>query len=277
MEEVKYSEIEQVLEQVHLYGGVDFSKYAKASLKRRIQRFCQEHRISNIDKLLSHLASGDGFITRFVEEITVNTTEMFRDPAYWQILRDDVLPVLAKKGLIRIWHAACSSGEEVYSMGILLKEAGMLNICRNVATDINETALAVARSGEYSLRKQKVNENNYKNFGGKKSLLCYAKARDNRVIFDPELICNVRFQRHDLAKDGPFSKFDLILCRNVMIYFNLDLQERVVGTFSKSMFPGAYLGIGNKESLNWCRTARNLSSISQDEKIYKNSGVRIRL
>lgn len=269
MEEISISDLKRVVNAAKDAGGVDFSNYATASLRRRVLRLTESSRIRSIDELLMKIKNNNGFINTFVNEVTVNTTEMFRDPLFWKALNETVIPLLAKKNLIKIWHAACSTGEEVYSMSILLRQAGLFERARITATDINDQAMETARKGNYPLRNQKLNQANYSNFKWTGELSEYYEVQGNRVQFDPGLINNVKFQCHDLGRDQAFSKFDLIICRNVLIYFNADLQERVVGMFNESLYRDSFLGIGIKEALSWCKPARNFNPVSLEEKIFQ--------
>jgi len=248
--------------------GIDFSDYAYPSLHRRISRFIEINRLSGFSELISKIKNVEGFADSFIHEITVNVTEMFRDPSFWVTLRDHVLPSLRNKPVISIWHAGCSMGEEVYSMAILLKEEKLLSKAKIVATDINMEALKKARNGIYLLKNQELNENNYFHLGGKGKLSEHYKIEGNMAQYDQELIKRVEFKRHDLSSDPYFGMFDMVICRNVFIYFNLSLQEKVLGVFSQSLNPGGFLGIGSKESVSWLKGARYFKPISIEDKVF---------
>ena len=171
VEEISISDLKRVVNAAKEAGGVDFSNYATASLRRRVLRLADTSRIRSIDELLMKIKKNNGFINTFVNEVTVNTTEMFRDPIFWKVLNEMVLPELAKKNLVKIWHAACSTGEEVYSMSILLREAGLSERARITATDINDQAMETARKGNYPLRNQMMNQMNYYLFGAEMALI----------------------------------------------------------------------------------------------------------
>lgn len=234
------------------------------------------NKIRDISEFLKRIRDEKDFADVLIKEITVNVTEMFRDPTFWTYLRDNVIPHIRFDSTLKIWHAACSTGEEVYSMAILLREAGLLSSSSITATDINKNVLKVATKGSYPLRNQEINTKNYEQFGGKRNLTDYYMQSGNKVQFDRDLVSNVDFRCHDLAQDGQIGVFDLIICRNVLIYFNFDLQEKVIQTFVQSLYPNGYLGIGSKESLNWCKAARALEEISFEEKIYKNAAAKTR-
>lgn len=249
--------------------GIDFSDYAQSSFKRRILRFFEINNISDLAAFMHRMKFEKEFPDFFINEITVNVTEMFRDPAFWSVLRDTVVPELNKKPLINIWHAACSSGEEVFSMAILLSENGILNKCKITATDLNMNILKIAQKGIYPLKSQALNSKNYILFGGKKKLEEYYTIQEKNVAFNQDLIGNTNFKFHDLTKDGPFGMFDLIICRNVFIYFNFTLQERVVSVFNRSLGKYSFLAIGSKESISWNRSAISLKDVNFDLKIFQ--------
>ncbi len=269
IENLSHTDLHDLISVVRESRGIDFSEYAASSLRRRFMRFMTMNNVRDIHELAWKIRYDYGYADFFIKEITVNVTEMFRDPAFWSMLRNGILPELVKNPVIRIWHAACSTGEEVYSMAILLKEMGVLEKARIVATDINPNVLVTAREGVYSLKHQELNTKNYKACGGSGNLGDYYTERGTMVAYDPALISRAEFRVHDLSREREFSKFDLLLCRNVMIYFNFKLQEKVMEIFSNSLDSGAFLGIGSKESIDWCKSARYFRAISPEEKIYK--------
>jgi chemotaxis protein methyltransferase CheR len=269
VEEIGIKDIKRVIDALHESQGVDFSEYAFSSFKRRIIRFLEIHKIRNLNEFLERIKTDNVYAENLIKEITVNVTEMFRDPTFWIALRDNILPRIRKNSPINIWHAACASGEEVYSMAILLKEADLLKQSKIVATDLNNSVLKVAEKGVYSLKSQETNCKNYEQFGGKFKLSDWYQVEDNTVKYDNELIDNVDFRCHNLANYGLMENFDLILCRNVLIYFNFELQEKVIQNFSKSMSTGSFLGIGSKESIRWCKASRFFEEESLEEKIYR--------
>jgi chemotaxis protein methyltransferase CheR len=269
MEDISVNDVSKVIEALKFSTGSDFGNYAFSSFRRRIVRFTEIKRIREIGVLVESIRRDRNYAENFIEELTVNVTEMFRDPSFWALIRDTVLPVIAKRQSIRIWHAACSTGEEVYSMAILLQEADLLHKSRIVATDINKNVLRHASEGAFKLKSQEVNSKNYNLMQGKCTLSDYYVQTENIVKFNPELIRNVEFMQHDLTRDKSFSVFDLVLCRNVLIYFNSELQESVLSTINKSMETGSFLAIGSKESIRWCREAYCFHEESIEEKIYR--------
>lgn len=269
LEEIGLKDIKKIIDAIRESRGIDFSDYAFSSFRRRITRFLEINKIRNIDELSGKIKSEAVFTDQLIKEITVNVTEMFRDPSFWVVLRDSVIPQLADIPSINIWHAACSTGEEVYSMAILLKEASLLKKSSIIATDINNNVLEVARQGSYPVRNQELNSRNYDAFGGKGKLSDYYKVINGMVHYDKQLISRAEFRCHNLAKDGPFSDFNLVICRNVLIYFNSELQERVIHTFGQSLARNAFLGIGSKETIAWCKSSRLFEEVSVEEKIYR--------
>lgn len=270
IQDVEIKELRNIITLVKDMYNYDFGEYAISSFKRRIIRIFEIFKFNTVDELLVKIKTDKVFVEEFVKEVTVNTTEMFRDPTFWRKLRDDILPILSSNTNIRIWHAACSSGEEVYSMAILLKEMGLYDKAIITASDINEDVIKTAKSGIYPARNMDLNQSNYERYGGKYKLDDYYKeVKDGNVQFDSKLISNVTFKRFDLVLGAPFSKFDIILCRNVMIYFNLELQDRVVAKFSESLFKNAFFAVGQKETIAWCKAAKSYSTYSIEEKIYR--------
>ncbi|ELR70408.1 Chemotaxis protein methyltransferase CheR [Fulvivirga imtechensis AK7] len=268
MKEIDIADLKRITELVKTKYNYDFTNYAMSSFKRRILRILEIHNLT-VEELIKRLHESS-FLDDFLNEITVNVTEMFRDPPFWRVLRDDIIPaILLNHQKIRIWHAGCSSGEEVFSMAILLKEMGILENVSVIATDLDTNILEVAKSGAYNLKNMELNEKNYIRYQGTSSLSKYYKEANGKAVLDKSLIENVSFRKHDLVKGEVFNKFDLILCRNVMIYFNQTLQNDVLRKFHESLFKYGYLAIGSKESLIWCDIASKFIVVNNEEKVYK--------
>ncbi|MBS1488178.1 MAG: protein-glutamate O-methyltransferase CheR [Bacteroidetes bacterium] len=267
--DIDINDLKRITELIHTKHGYDFRNYAMSSFKRRILRILELKNLT-IESLLKRLNDSPVFINEFLDELTVNVTEMFRDPGFWRALRDEIIPdILLNHQTFNIWHAGCSSGEEVLSMAILLREMGIHNQVTLYATDLDATILEKAKAISYPVKNMEINEKNYIRYEGKWSLRDYCKEENGKVTFDKGLLANVTFRRHDLVLGEVFNKFDLILCRNVMIYFNQALQNEVLKKFHASLFKYGYLAIGSKESLIWCDVANRFLVVNNEEKVYK--------
>ncbi|MDP2387418.1 MAG: protein-glutamate O-methyltransferase CheR [Bacteroidota bacterium] len=254
----------------------DFSDYALSSFKRRLQRLLHINQLKELAELQKKIISNEIHFEKVVEEITVNTTEMFRDPGFWKKLKDTVVPNILKEkqGRIKIWHAACSSGEEVYSMAIVLKELGVLEKAEIIATDINEEVMQRAKRGIYSKQTLQVNTANYKSYSNDAlpDFNQYYHENDEYTIqLERSLISGVKFQRFDLVKGSAFDSFDLILLRNVMIYFNFELQEKVTELVYSSLNNNGILALGTKETISWTKASENFTLKDPEDKIYRKN------
>lgn len=263
--------MELLLENIAAWYGYDFTGYARASLRRRIDAFYTSGRFASFTEMQHKLKEEPSYFTRFVEEITVNVTEMFRDPGFYRVLREQLLPVLATYPFIRIWHAGCATGEEVYSMAILLKETGLLNKSILYATDLNQAVLEKAKSGIFPAAAMQLYSENYIQCGGKQDFSVYYTANYNNAKFDPSLAERMIFSSHNLAADASFNEFQLILCRNVLIYFEKDLQSRVLQLFDRSLDSLGFLALGSKESLRFSSIAPYYKQVDNKEKIWRRS------
>lgn len=268
--ELPLTDLKKIVAFVKSHHGFDFGDYAMSSFKRRVSRILQLYSLPSIDELLKRLDNKE-FYEEFLREITVNTTEMFRAPSFWRKLREQIIPILATNGTIRIWSAACSSGEEVYSLAILLHEMGILDKAKIVASDINDKVLEKAKQGSYWIRSLEINERNYERFEGKRKLSDYFTIEGENYVMNKELFQHVTFKQFDLVQGQEFLKFDLILCRNVMIYFNPDLQDKVTQLFHKSLFMRGFLAVGEKETIAFCRSAEKFETFCAEERIYRKT------
>ena len=269
-QDIEISDLRRITELVKNQYKYDFTNYAMSSFRRRILRIMELYKFGSADLLIKRLKDDRSFFDEFIAEITVNVTEMFRDPPFWRELRDNVIPnILLNHNTISIWHAGCSSGEEVFSMSILLKEMGILDKAKIIATDIDKVILEKATKGHYSIKNMELNEKNYIRYEGNNNFKDYFKEENGKAVMDKTLIQNVSFREHDLVQGVVFNKFDLILCRNVMIYFNQNLQNEVLKKHHESLFKYGYLVIGSKESLIWCEIANKFIVVNNEEKIYK--------
>jgi chemotaxis protein methyltransferase CheR len=265
---VSDEEVDVLLNDLFEVHGYDFTDYSRASLKRRINRLYTLDRFPSFAEFRYHLKSQPHYLKRFVEEITVNVTEMFRDPTFYKSLRKDILPILATYPLIRIWHAGCSTGEEVYSMAIMLKEANLLHKSLLYATDINPDVLAKAMAGVFPLSQMKQYSENYIKSGGTEDFSNYYMAKYNRAKFDEQLRTRVVFATHNLVSDKSFNEFQLILCRNVLIYFDKDLQNKVISLFDQSLDTLGFLALGSKETIRYTSIANKYKQFDK-EKIWR--------
>lgn len=270
VQDIDIAELQKLTAFVKEKFGYDFQDYAMSSFKRRIRRIIELYKFKSVDALIEKLTRTPTFFEEFVSEITVNVTEMFRDPTFWQVLRDHIVPnILLNHNKINVWHAGCSSGEEVYSMLVMLDEMGVLNKSKIVATDIDVAIIDRAQKGHINIKNMELNSKNYERYGGKDNVNKYFKQEGNMAVIDKSLMEHVRFRKHDLVLGEVFSKFDLILCRNVMIYFNQSLQNTVLYKLHESLFKYGYLAIGSKESLIWCDIANKFIVVNNEEKVYK--------
>lgn len=268
--EVEIADLRKITEVVKNKHKYDFSNYAMSSLRRRIQRIIELYNLASVDQLTEKVERDAAFFDLFLSEVTVNVTEMFRDPSFWREIRDHVIPsILLNHESFSIWHAGCSSGEEVISMSILLHEMGIADKVNIIATDIDKPILQRAMSREYSMKNMELNEKNYIRFQGVASLKEYYTEKNGKAVMDPSLTERVSYRNYDLVQGEVFNKFDLILCRNVMIYFNQSLQNNVLKRLHESLFKYGYLAVGSKESLIWCEIASKFIIANNEEKIYK--------
>lgn len=261
-------EVDLLLTDLFDLYGYDFTQYARASLKRRISRVCTLDRFPSFAELHYRLRSDATYLTHFVEELTVNVTEMFRDPHFYKTLRTEVLPTLSAKPFIRIWHAGCATGEEVFSMAIVLKEMNLLAKTLLYATDLNADVLQTARKGIFAISPMKQYSENYVLSGGNCDFSVYYTAQYGHVKFNDELGGRMVFSTHNLVSDGSFNEFDIILCRNVLIYFDKSLQDRVLTLFDESLGPLSYLALGSKETLKFSAIQSKFKQVA-NEKIWR--------
>lgn len=261
--------IQVLTEMIYLKYGYDFSDYSKDSFERRLNNVMIRFNIPTLENLKIRILEDDLFFNTFLEEITVNVTEMFRDPDFFSVLRSEIIPALSKLPLIRIWHAGCSTGEEVYSVAILLHKAGLLEKSLLYATDINQHVLEKASSRKFPVRLMEQYEENYFNSGGKKKLSDYYVVESDMAVFHESLKNRMVFSPHNLVADQSFNEFNLILCRNVLIYFNHNLQNRVVGLFADSLAPSGFLALGSKEGIDYNFFSTSLEVVNRRKRIWQ--------
>jgi chemotaxis protein methyltransferase CheR len=265
---IRYEEMELLLNDLFTRYGYDFTEYSKASLQRRIQRLFTLDKFPSFAEFRYRLQTDSKYFRRFVEEITVNVTEMLRDPSFYRTLRTTILPVLATYPFVRIWHAGCSTGEEVYSMAILLKEAGLLQKSLLYGTDINPQVIEKARKGIFPVSQMQKYSENYIQSGGVRDFSSYYTANYHLAKFDSGLTTKMIFSTHNLVADFSFNEFQLILCRNTLIYFERELQSKVFRLFDDSLENFGYLALGSKESLRFSTIADRYRQVGR-EKIWR--------
>jgi len=249
--------------------GYDFTNYSKASLRRRIENLYTKDKFPSFAEFRYKLRNDENYLLRFVEQVTVNVTEMFRDPSFYKTLRTDILPLLASRPVIRIWHAGCSTGEEAYSMAILLKEANLLHKSLLYATDINPGVLEKVRKGIFPLSQMKQYSENYNLTGSKEALSKYYTAQYEWAKFDESLSSRMIISTHNLVSDSSFNEFQLVVCRNVLIYFDKVLQNRVLELFDQSIETLGFLALGSKETLRFSSIYTKYKQLENREKIWR--------
>jgi chemotaxis protein methyltransferase CheR len=267
--DVEAIEIDLLLEGVYQRYGYDFRDYGKAHARRRILHRLAMSGLNSIADLQHKVLHDESFFHILLQDLSINTTEMFRDPDFFLELREQVIPVLKTYPFIKIWHAGCSTGEEVYSMAIILKEEGLLNRSQIYATDFNPVVLQTAREAIYPALQMKDHTRNYIKSGGKYSFSDYYSARYDSAILKKSLKENVVFADHNLVTDGVFGEMHLVICRNTLIYFNKVLQDKVIGLFKDSLISGGFLCLGSKESLTFSAHKEAFNPIVAKWKIFR--------
>jgi len=262
-------EIELLLEAIYRHYGFDFRSYAYASIRRRLWRRIEAEGLTTVSALQDRLLHEPAMMERVLLDLSINVTAMFRDPPFYLAFLQKVVPLLRTYPFIRIWHAGCSTGEEVYSMAILLEEEGLYERARIYATDINEVVVHRARAGIFPLERMQEYTENYIRAGGTRSFSEYYVAKYDGALFSPALQRNVVFSQHNLVTDRSFAEFNVILCRNVLIYFDRDLQMRVHGLFHESLVHLGILCLGSKETLRLSNYEGSYEELSTAEKIYR--------
>ncbi len=269
VKELEILEIDLFLEAISRRYGYDFRHYAQASLKRRIKQSMQRAGVSRVADLIPLILHEKAFFDSFLKDMSVTVTSMFRDPSFFAMLREQIVPVLKTYPFIKIWHAGCATGEEVYSLAILLKEEGLYERTQLYATDYNNHSLAVAKEGIYPLKQLQEYSENYIRAGGKGTFSDYYHAKYGAAKMHEALKENVTFANHNLASDGVFGEMQMIICRNVLIYFDQQLQNRVLNLFDASLCPRGFLCLGTNESLRFSSVQDRFEKLTPKEKIYR--------
>jgi chemotaxis protein methyltransferase CheR len=262
-------ELRLLLEAVHQQYGYDFRGYARSSLRRRVWRRITEEQLTTISGLQERVLHDPAVMDRLLVDLSINVTSMFRDPTFYRALRTTVVPILKTYPYVRIWNAGCSTGEETFSLAILLREEGLGDRTRIYATDINEGVLRRAKDGMFPLDRMQDFTRDYIRAGGTQSFIDYYKVIGDRVRFAPELVDQVVFAQHNLVSDRRFNEFHLIVCRNVLIYFNRQLQDRVHDLFYDSLVRFGMLALGHKESIRFTSHADDYTALDPDEKLFR--------
>ena len=264
-------EMDLLLEAMVRHYGCDFRDYSPASLKRRVRHCMREEKLDTISALQDKILHDRGTMERLLLALSVNATAMFRDPGFYRTFRERMVPLLRTYPFIRIWHVGCSTGEEVYSMAILLQEEGLYERTRIYATDMNEVVLKKAMDGVFPLRLMQAYTKNYLEAGGTGSFSEYYTARYDHALFHPSLQSNLVWAQHNLVTDSSFNEFNVILCRNVMIYFNHALQARVHRLLYESLVLLGYLGLGSRETIASTPFESCYDGVDDQEKLYRKA------
>jgi chemotaxis protein methyltransferase CheR len=262
-------EVQVLLEAIFQHYGFDFRGYAPGSLKRRLWRRAYAEKVETMSALQDRVLHDPAVMERLLLDLSINVTSMFRDPSFFQAMRQKVVPLLRTYPFIRIWNAGCSTGEETFSLAILLREEGLYERSRIYATDINDSVLERARSGVFPLEKMRDYTENYIRAGGTEAFSSYYSTEGSSARFDPALIDQVVFAQHNLVSDAPFNEFNLIVCRNVMIYFGKALQDRVHELFYESLETFGILALGHKESIKFTKYEGRYEALDAPEKLYR--------
>lgn len=262
-------EISLLLEAIFQRYGYDFRSYSKASIRRRVMHRLSLSRLESISEMTQRVLHDREFFVSLLNDLTVNVTEMYRDPLFYKTFREEVVPLLKTFPFIKIWHAGCATGEEIYSMAILLEEEGLYDRSMIYATDIDKNVLATAKKGIYPISAMRQYSENYRMAGGRASLSDYYIAKYDGAILDQKLRRNIVFADHDLVTDQVFGEMNVIMCRNVLIYFDRELQKRVFRLFYDSLDLGGVLCLGTKESLRYSGLADDFEPIDENLKIFR--------
>lgn len=267
--EISHDEIRQLLETLYQRYHYDFRQYAPASLKRRLLQAMTHFHCTTLPQLEQHVLADESAFPRLLEYLTVQVSDLFRDPEFFLALRRQVIPLLATYPSLKLWVAGCSTGEEAYSFAILLAEEGLLDRSRIYATDINDESLRKARKGVYALDRMRQFTMNHRGAGGHGSLSDYYHAAHDSAVMSPALKQHITFADHSLATDSIFSEVQLVSCRNVLIYFDRALQDRALGLFTDALCRRGFLCLGTKETVRFSAYAQRYVEVSAEQRIYR--------
>lgn len=262
-------EVQLLLDALRYRCGFDFSNYVQVSLRRRLMQALSSSDIQYVSEAIPRVLYDQPFFHKLFYALSVTVTEFFRDPSFYRILREQIVPILKTYPFINIWHAGCATGEEIYSLAILLQEEGLYDKTRIYATDINNRSLAMAKEGVYPLETMREQATNYQKAGGKGALANYYLAKYDLALMDPELQKNVVFSTFNLVTDNVFAEIHLVFCRNVLIYFDQTLQNRVLRLLHDSLVHGGILCLGSRESVKFSDVADCLLPVSEKWRIFQ--------
>jgi len=268
-EDTEKIEIELLLEAIYQRYGYDFRNYSRATVTRRIRNFVLQHKYKSISELIPDTVHNELFFSELLHCFSITVTEMFRDPTFYKVLKEQVVQYLDTYPFIKIWHAGCATGEEVYSIAILLKESGLYNKATIFATDFNNSALETARTGIYPVKNIRMFTTNYQKSGGIHSFSDYYYANYDSAIMDKSLKEKITFANHNLVTDGVFGEMNMVICRNVLIYFNQTLQNRVLNLLTDSLAYKGFLCLGNKENIEFSEVGFKHQVFSEKERIFQ--------
>ncbi len=269
--EIERIEISLLLEAIYQRYGYDFRSYSRASIDRRVRKFLSSSGLATIFELIDRIIHDEPFFAKLLQSFSITVSEMFRDPFVYQALRKNVMPVLHTFPSLRLWHAGCATGEEVYSLAILLKEENLYDKSTIYATDFNDTALKAASNGIFPADRIREFTQNYQKAGGMQSFTDYYRARYDNAVMNGGLKERITFANHNLASDHVFVEAHLICCRNVLIYFDRPLQNRVLTLFADSLVRGGFLCLGTKEDLGFSNVADRFRAVDKKARIYKKT------
>ncbi|MFE4354450.1 CheR family methyltransferase [Peribacillus butanolivorans] len=269
VEEREDIEIELLLQAIYSVSGFDFRKYMRSSIKRRVENRMRLDHIRRISGMIEMVLYEKGYVEKLLNDFSINVTEMFRDPDFFKAFRLKIVPLLKQLPEIRIWHAGCSTGEEAFSMAILLKEEGLYEKAKIYATDMNEDVLRHAEKGILPLNRMQSYTKNYLQAGGKQEFSEYYTTDYQNAYLNSSLLKNIVFFQHNLVTDGSFNEFHIIMCRNVMIYFTSELQTYVNHLFYDSLSKEGFLAVGSKETLHTSSLSEDYEDFDSKERIYR--------
>ncbi|MDM5356731.1 protein-glutamate O-methyltransferase CheR [Peribacillus sp. RS7] len=269
IEEREDIEIELLLEAIYSVSGFDFRKYMRSSIKRRVENRMRLDHIRRISGMIEMVLYEKGYVEKLLKDFSINVTEMFRDPDFFKAFRLNIVPLLKNLPEIRIWHAGCSTGEEAFSMAIILKEEGLYDKARIYATDMNDEVLRHAEKGILPLNRMQSYTKNYLHAGGNQEFSEYYTTDYQNAYLDSSLLKNIVFFQHNLVTDGSFNEFHIIMCRNVMIYFTGELQTYVNQLFYDSLSKDGFLAVGSKETLHTSSFSGDYEEFDSKERIYR--------